>query len=111
MAREQEDLFSASDYGKSSPDLEALRQAVADRCPQVRFGGHTRSGARIGECSFRPVDGRSAWVQAPITPAGQRRAGTGRWRFRLTLRAGQFEPWQHADTVDQVVDWIRTQAR
>ena len=97
-------------YGESAPHLEALRAAVAERCPQLRFGGHTASGAGRGEYSFRPIDGRSAWVQAPVTPDGRPRSSGGRWRFRLTNRVGE-NPWGYADTVDQVVDWLCAQVR
>ena len=97
-------------YGESATDLETLRRLVAARCPHVGFGGHTPSGARTGEYSFRPVAGRSAWVQAPVTPTGRSRAG-GRWRFRLSRRPGQpRDPWEHADTVHRVVDWICAKA-
>ena len=105
------DSATLSAYGRSGPALEALRRAVAARCPQVSFGGHTPSGARIGEYSFRPVAGRSAWIQAPLTPTGRLRKGGGRWRFRLTTRHGSPDTWQHAVEVDPVVDWLCAQVK
>ena len=102
-------VTTAHDYGSAAGDLEELRQLIAKRCPAVSFGGFTRSGARLGEYSFRPVAGRSAWVQAPVTPTGRPRTG-GRWRFRLTQRAGHpLDSWEHAETVHEVVDWINAQ--
>lgn len=52
-------MISASDHGESAHNLEVVQRTVAAGRPQVRFGGHTQSGARIGEYAFRSVDGRS----------------------------------------------------
>ena len=98
-------------YGASAEELEALRLAVAARCPQVRFCGWTGKGARIGEYSFRLLSGRSVVVQAPTKPTGELRRGISRWRFRLTRpRPGHardlWEELADAATLDEVVDWI-----
>ena len=98
-------------YGASAEELEALRLAVAARCPQVRFCGWTEKGARIGEYSFRLLSGRSVVVQAPTSPTGELRRGVSRWRFRLARpEPGQADDlWEELDdveTLDEVVDWI-----
>ncbi len=49
-------------------------------------------------------------VQAPLTPAGRLRNGTGRWRFRQTGRGVTADPWDYADSVHDVVDWLCTRA-
>lgn len=100
---------TASDYGASAPELETLRRLVAVRCPTVRFGGFTPSGAANGEYSFRLPNGRSAWIRSPVAAkGGQRHEHPGRWLCRLTNRPR--DPWKHARSVDDVVDWIIVQA-
>lgn len=101
---------AASDYGASSPELETLRRLVAIRCPTVRFGGFTPSGAANGEYSFRLPTGRSAWIRSPMAPkGGQRHEHPGRWLCRLTNRPR--DPWKYARSVDDVVDWLTVQAQ
>ena len=101
----------ASDYGASAVDLETLRRLVEARCKWVRFGGFTPSGARVGEYSFLLFgQSRRAWVQAPLTPSGRQRNGTGRWRFRQTPRDRSHDPWKYAGSVDEVVDWLCAKA-
>ena len=109
-------MVFARNYGASASYLEALSRVVQARCPLVRFGGCSVSLARTGACAFRLPPGRSSfsrsvWVQAPLTPAGKRRAGTGRWRFHLTGQRGRPPEWRSADSLDQVVDWICSQAK
>ena len=101
----------ASDYGVSAVDLEMLRRLAEARCKWVRFGGFTPSGARVGEYSFLLFgQSRRAWVQAPLTPSGRWRNGTGRWRFRQTARGPSRDPWEYAGSVDEVVEWLCAKA-
>lgn len=105
-------MTETPDYGESAVHLETLRRLVEQHCPVVRFGGFTPSGARIGEYSFRLPSGLSAWVQAPVTPTGlPRRAGDirGAWRFRITTVGGRPRPWNIAEQVNDVADWICAQ--
>jgi len=108
-------MVFAQNYGASAAHLEALCRMVQALCPRVRFAGHSVSLARTGACAFRLPPGRSShrrsvWVQAPVMPAGKLRAGTGRWRFRFTSPRGRPPQWRSADSIDQVVDWICSQA-
>ena len=108
-------------YGASAEELEALRLAVAARCPQVRFCGWTRRDSRTGEYRFSsPVSGRSVAVQAPTAPNGELRLGLRQWRLRLMRRLpgharDQWEELAVADveTLDEVVSRIcaRTHAQ
>ena len=101
---------TASDYGASSTELETLRRLIAVRCPTVRFGGFTPSGAANGEYSFRLPNGRSAWVRSPVaSKGGQRHEHPGYWLCRLTNRPR--DPWKYARSVDDVVDWLTVQAQ
>ena len=117
MGTSKPDVVTASDYGASVHDLETLRRLIATQCPMVRFGGHTRSGARVGEYSFRLPPGpaksrsRSAWVQAPVTPNGNPRHRLGLWCYRLTRRRGEApRPWIFGSRVETVADWVCTAA-
>lgn len=94
------------DYRASGPYLEALKDAIPTS--DIRVGDPTKSGAKLGEYRFYgPGSRRSAWVQAPVTPFGRRRAGRGMWRFRLTTRDRKSEQWEHASTIGDVVLWLR----
>ncbi len=97
-----------ADYGYSAKDLEDLRFEVARRCPQVQFDGRTERGARVGQYNFRLISGRLVCVQAPRTPTGELRQGTGLWRFHLT---GDQPESGSAATLSDVVDWICARAR
>ena len=71
-------------YGASAEELEALRLAVAARCPQVRFCGWTEKGARIGEYSFRLLLVGRWWFRHPrVRPVSSDAAsvdGASVWR-------------------------------
>ena len=103
---------TAKDYGASAPELETLRRLVTAQVPAVRFGGFTPSGAANGEYSFRLPNGLSAWVRSPTAPkGGQRARHPGHWLFRLTSEpGGGMRPWDHARSVDPVLNWLATQA-
>ncbi len=104
-------MTAADDYGASAVHLETLRRLVDGRCERVRFAGFTPQGARVGAYSFLLFGHRRrVWVQAPLTPAGRLRNGTGRWRFRQTGRGATADPWDYADSVHDVVDWLCAKA-
>ncbi len=76
----------------------------------MRFGGWLPSGAANGEYSFRLPESRWAWVRSPVAPrGGERHVCPGRWLFRLTCQPR--DEWQHARTVEEVVDWIEREAQ
>lgn len=104
--------LTAADYGASAGHLEMLRRILEKRCPSVRFGGFTETGARKGEYRFvlPPTDrsyGRSIYVRAPTTPTGRPRDRFGTWCFRLAGKAnGSRRRWQRSDTIEAIVGWI-----
>ena len=103
--------IKASDYGAAADDLEGLRVHLQAANPLIRLGDRTRYGARIGEYRFAIGPGTSIYVQAPLTPAGQRRTWYSprtRWRFRLRRGDGV---WQYAATVAQVANAILRNTR
>lgn len=104
---------TAKDYGASAPELETLRRLVTAQVPAVRFGGFTPSGAANGEYSFRLPNGLSAWVRSPTAPKGRQRARhPGHWLFRLTCEpGGGMRPWDHAHSVNRVLDWLANPGR
>ena len=105
---QQPGMTTAKSYGESAVELETLRLLVEERCPDVRFGGFTASSAANGEYSFRLPNGLDVWVSAPTAPrGGHRHRHPGCWLFRLTIGSTK---WEHARSVDDVVDWVIAQA-
>ena len=97
--------ISVSDFGAAADDLEGLRVELQAANPLIRLGNRTRSGARIGEYRFEIGPGRSVYVQAPVTPAGQRRTWYSprtRWRYGRRTAGG----WHYAATCAQVATAI-----
>ena len=103
--------IGVSDYGAAADHLERLRVRLQAANPLIRFGNRTRSGARIGEYRFEIGPGTSVYVQAPVTPTGQRRSWYSprtRWRYG---RRGADAGWQYAATHAQVANAIVKKTR
>ena len=98
-------LMKPSDYGSSALPLEQLRRLVETCAPLARFGGWTNSGATTGEYRFKLMQGRSAYVQAPLTPRGRERDSLGLWKYCVS---GQ--PWRRSQDIGAVVEFIRTES-
>ena len=95
------------EYGPAGEYLEALRVVLAGHSPPIHFGGWTVTGAMAGGCRFMVAPRVSVYVEAPVTPAGNPRVHGERWRYRKgrgRKRGGS--DWQHADTLDDIVDAI-----
>ena len=104
-------IVSVSDYGAAADDLERLRVQLQATNSLIRLGNRTVSGARIGEYRFEIGPGTSVYVQAPVTPAGQRRAWySPRTRWRFGRRRGD-GGWRYAATAAQVANAILKNTR
>ena len=103
--------IEVSDYGAAADDLERLHVQLQAANPLIRLGNRTRSGARLGEYRFQIGPRTSVYVQAPVTPTGQRRTWYSprtRWRYGRRRTDGG---WQYAVTVAQVAKAILKNAR